>query len=124
MKPLALLLCAAAFGSCSTTGIRVPVREPARVNLVQYERIAVDRFRGDGCDPLADQLAAALRDTPNPTTGKTSFQVLRRQDIELRGGLPLLKLRVSDWFWRQVYRMRSLPRRLRDRFRPTDEIPF
>jgi tetratricopeptide (TPR) repeat protein len=73
---------AASLGSCSTTGIRVPVLEPAPVNLVQYERVAVDRFHGDGCDPLTDQLAEALRTTPNPTTGKASFQVLSRKDID------------------------------------------
>jgi tetratricopeptide (TPR) repeat protein len=74
---LALLLC-----SCATQGIRVPVMKPAAVNLVQFDHIAVDRFEGDGAAAFSDELAAALRDSPNPVTGKAAFEVMHRRDLD------------------------------------------
>jgi tetratricopeptide (TPR) repeat protein len=74
----ALLLLA----SCATQSIRVPVMKPAAVDLVQFERVAVDRFEGEGCDPFSDQLAAALGSATNPATGKPGFTVLHRKDID------------------------------------------
>jgi tetratricopeptide (TPR) repeat protein len=74
---LGLLLC-----SCATQGIRVPVMKPAAVNLVQFDTVAVDRFEGDGATVFSDELAAALRNSPNPLTGKPAFEVMQRRDLD------------------------------------------
>lgn len=77
--PLSLL---ALLASCATQSIRVPVLKPAPVDLVSYDRIAVDRFEGEGCELFSDQLAAALGNAVNPMTGKQGFTVLHRKDID------------------------------------------
>lgn len=87
---------AALLASCGTTGIRVPVLMPAPVNLVQYERIAVDRFDGDGCEPFSEQLTEALRAADNPMTGERAFEVLHRKDID--AALDAIRdRRGADW---------------------------
>ncbi|MGE3172054.1 MAG: hypothetical protein AB7O97_05460 [Planctomycetota bacterium] len=78
----ALCLFTALLAGCATHGIRVPVMRPAPVNLVQFERVAVDRFEGDGCEPFSDELAEALGAAENPLNGRTAFQVLHRAQID------------------------------------------
>ncbi len=82
VRLLLLFACALCLAACATQTIRVPVLVPAPVNLVGYELVAVDRFTGDGCEPLSRELAGALGSAVNPLTGKPGFVVLTRQDVD------------------------------------------
>lgn len=70
------------LAGCATQQFRVPVMKPAPVDLVHYERIAVDRFEGEGSEQFSDQLAEALGAAVNPMTGRQGFTVLHRKDID------------------------------------------
>lgn len=70
------------LAACATQTIRVPVMVPAPVNLVAFDRIAIDRFDGDGCQPFAEELAAALGEAVNPLTGQPGFEVLSRTEVD------------------------------------------
>jgi tetratricopeptide (TPR) repeat protein len=77
-----LLLVPLLFTACATHGIRVPVLKPAAIDLVQFDRVAVDRLEGDGCEPFGRELAKALRDAQNPLTGQTAFSVQHREEVD------------------------------------------
>lgn len=82
MVRCSLLLSLTLLAGCATEGIHVRVMRPAPVNLGQYDLVAVDRFTGDGCDLLAADLTDGLRNSVNPLTGQTDFELVDRRDVD------------------------------------------
>lgn len=70
------------FCGCATEAVHVRVLRPAPVNLVQYDRVAVDLFDGGGGPEIAGELTDALMTTRNPLTGQQAFEVLDRREVD------------------------------------------
>ena len=70
------------FCGCATEAVHVRVLRPAPVNLVQYDRVAVDLFDGGGGTEIAGELTDALATTRNPLTGQQAFEVLDRREVD------------------------------------------
>lgn len=92
-SPFAAALCALLAG-CAATSTRVPVMEPAALNLLQFECVAVDRCLGEGSRPFATEFIEALREVEDPLTGARGIRVLRPGDGDAFAEAPIV-LRAS-----------------------------